>query len=74
MTSNDTTIVALMERLIAEGSQDIGRVMTALMNESWRARSPDRARSISPDLIAVPIPGSARRTGDHCDRSSRKWT
>ena len=36
MTSNDTTVAALMEQLIAEGPQAMAQVMTTLMNLAMR--------------------------------------
>ena len=36
MASNDTTIAAVMEQLMAEGPQAMAQVMTALMNAAMR--------------------------------------
>ena len=36
MTSNDTTVAALLEQLIADGPQAMAQVMTALMNVAMK--------------------------------------
>ena len=59
MASNDTTIAAVMEQLMAEGPQAMAQVMTALMNAAMRL---ERERFLEQATMSAAPGGAAMPT------------